>query len=274
MFVSNFLNSKNKWFFGVLIFMFLLTLYPTESNDVVKNLAFFQLVIGFVPIFLFLLMIVVFIHKKSILSFSTSREKFDWGRVRFSFIVWGIIITFITVLGYCISPTDYQFNFNIKLFLNLFIVASLLLPFQIAFEEYFFRSYLLKSVFILFKKRWISLLISSLLFGFAHYSNPEIREIGGFFILFYIVTGLILTAITLIDDGLEIPLGFHYANNLFTALWVTSDWSVFQTPSLLKYVGESSVDWISITMFLVMNFLFFFICYKKYKWKNWKRKIF
>lgn len=276
MFVSNFLNSKNKWFFGILIFLFLLTLYPSgeDNTEILKNLTLFELLVGFVPIFIFLLMIVMLIHKKSILSFSTFRSKFDWGRVGFAFLVWGVIMISITALSYLISPEDYKFDFNTKLFLNLVMVSTILLPFQIAFEEYFFRSYVLKSVFILFKKRWVSWLISSFLFGLAHYGNPEIKQIGDGFIFFYIATGLFLGAITLIDEGLEIPLGFHYANNLFTALLLTSEWSVFQTPSLLKYVGEALIDWKMIVMFLVMNFLFLFICYKKYKWKDCKRKIF
>ena len=33
---------------------------------------------------------------------------------------------------------------------------------------------------------------------------------------------------TLMDDGLELAIGFHAANNLFAALLVTADWTVFK----------------------------------------------
>ena len=40
------------------------------------------------------------------------------------------------------------------------------------------------------------------------------------------------------DDGMELALGFHAANNLIGALLVTSDWSAFQTYSIFKDVSE------------------------------------
>ena len=36
------------------------------------------------------------------------------------------------------------------------------------------------------------------------------------------------------DDGLELAIGFHAANNLIAALLVTADWTVFQTESILN----------------------------------------
>jgi hypothetical protein len=39
------------------------------------------------------------------------------------------------------------------------------------------------------------------------------------------------------DEGMELALGFHAANNL-VGLLVTSDWSAFQTHSIFKDVSE------------------------------------
>jgi hypothetical protein len=41
------------------------------------------------------------------------------------------------------------------------------------------------------------------------------------------------------DDGLELTLGFHAANNLIGALLL--DWTVFQTHSILKDVEPQAV---------------------------------
>ena len=56
--------------------------------------------------------------------------------------------------------------------------------------------------------------------------------------LFYIGTGLLLGVVTLMDEGMELALGFHIANNLITALLVTTDWGALQTNSVFKDVSE------------------------------------
>ena len=53
--------------------------------------------------------------------------------------------------------------------------------------------------------------------------------------------GFFLGAITLMDEGLELALGWHYANNLTAALFVTADWTALQTDSIYKFVGEPDV---------------------------------
>ena len=73
-----------------------------------------------------------------------------------------------------------------------------------------------------------------------HILNPEVTKMGYIIMVYYIGTGLFLGIITLMDDGMELALGFHAANNLIGALLVTSDWSVFQTHSIFKDMSEPS----------------------------------
>ena len=56
--------------------------------------------------------------------------------------------------------------------------------------------------------------------------------------IYYIGTGLFLGIVTLMDEGLELALGFHAANNLFTALLVTADWTAFKTYSIFKDMSD------------------------------------
>jgi len=65
-----------------------------------------------------------------------------------------------------------------------------------------------------------------------------IEKLGPMIMVYYIGTGLMLGIMTLMDDGLELALGFHAANNLFTALLVTADWTAFQTHSILKDMSD------------------------------------
>ena len=78
-------------------------------------------------------------------------------------------------------------------------------------------------------QRIFPFLISSFLFGIMHFWNPEVEKLGSVIIIAYITMGLFFGAITLLDEGLELAIGFHIGNNLLLALMLTSDWTVFQT---------------------------------------------
>ena len=84
-----------------------------------------------------------------------------------------------------------------------------------------------------------------------------------------LITGLFLGLITLMDEGLELALGFHAANNLVTALLVTASWTAFQTESLLIDNSEPILGVELILTLLLIYPLIVFIFAKKYKWKNW-----
>ena len=103
-----------------------------------------------------------------------------------------------------------------------------------------------------------------------HMANPEVAEYGWkVMLLNYATTGLLLGAITLMDDGLEIAIGMHAANNLFAALFVTFEDSAVQTNAIfsLKELDISSATIGGIVVALV----YFFICKWRYKWTDWSK---
>ena len=77
------------------------------------------------------------------------------------------------------------------------------------------------------------------------------------------------------DDGLELALGFHAANNLFTALLVTADWTAFQTHSIFKDMSDPTEAVLSdvLAPVLIIFPILLFIFAKVYKWNNWKEKL-
>ena len=75
-----------------------------------------------------------------------------------------------------------------------------------------------------------------------HIANPEVGKLGYIIMVYYIGTGFFLGIITLMDEGMELTLGFHAANNLVGALLVTADWTAFQTDSILKDISEPSAS--------------------------------
>ena len=148
----------------------------------------------------------------------------------------------------------------------------LLLPLQTSFEELLFRGYLMQGIGIAAKNKLTPLIITSLAFGLMHALNPEIEKLGYSVLSVYIALGFFLGIITLMDDGMELALGFHASNNMIIALLVTSDWTALQTDSVFLDVSEPSALGQIIPIFIILPILTFIFA-KKYKWSGWKEKL-
>ncbi|WP_343486511.1 CPBP family intramembrane glutamic endopeptidase [Allomuricauda sp. d1] len=214
------------------------------------------------------------VHRQSITTLTTSRKKIDWKRVFFAFSFWGGLTVLLTAIDIYFSPDDYVLNFDWQKFLVLAVIAIVLIPLQTSFEEYLFRGHMMQGLGILAKNRWVPLVVTSVLFGLMHIANPEVEKLGYGIMVYYIGTGFFLGIITLMDEGLELALGFHAANNLITALLVTADWTAFQTHSIYRDVSEPGLGWdVLIPVFVVFPILLW-IFSRKYGWKNWNEKLF
>jgi len=248
---------------------YLMTLF--EPN---LNLVF--ILLPFAGGLLFLILIAKFLHKQSFTQLTTSRKKIDWSRFWFALIFWGVLSCSLIGIDYFSNPEHYVNNFNLQPFLILCVVAVILVPLQTSFEEYFFRGYLMQGIGILAKNNWVPLIVTSVTFGLLHIANPEIEKLGYILLVHYIGTGLLLGIITLMDDGLELALGFHLANNLFIALLVTTDWTAFQTHSIFKDISEpEKAGFLDVFMPVFIIFpIVLFVFAKKYKWTNWRGKLF
>lgn len=217
---------------------------------------------------------VKYLHKRSITSLITSREKIDWKRFWFAFLTWGLVSVVVISIGIVLSPEDYTWNFKPVPFFTLVVVSFLFLPIQTSFEELLFRGYLLQAFGGLFKNRWLPLVLTGTIFGLLHGANPEVAKLGYITMVFYIGTGLFYGILTLIDEGTELALGFHAINNIMAAVFVTANWTVFQTDALFVDTSEPSVGAEMFIPVFVLYPLMFFILSKKYGWKNWKEKLF
>lgn len=239
------------------------------------NLNLFLLLLSFVFGFLGLLIVIRTLHGQSLLSLTTTRKKTDWKRIWFAFFFWGIISTAMVLFDYYMNPEGYLYNFEIKRFLILAIIAIILIPIQTSLEEYIFRGYLMQGFGTLAKNRWFPLLMTSLIFGLLHIANPEVEKLGYWIMVYYIGTGLFLGILTLMDEGMELALGFHAANNLFTALLVTANWTALQTHSILKDTADPTLEFIDLVLPVFIIFpILLFIFGKVYNWSNWKEKLF
>lgn len=241
-----------------------------KSQVLITNL------LPFIFLLVLLFYLVYFLHKRSILSLTTSRNKVDYKRIFFSFgLIFLLNIGCFTV-SYFFDNSTIIWNFNPIPFTILFSISVLMFPFQIAFEEYLFRGYLMQQIGIIVKNRWFPLLFTSIIFGLFHSLNPEVEKLGYGFMSFYIGTGFLLGVMTLMDEGLELALGFHLGNNLTAALLITSNFSAIQTDALFKYSGiENPVDILNemLVSIVIVYPIILIIFVKKYKWTNCFEKL-
>lgn len=239
-----------------------------------SNLTLFLMLLSFAVGLLAVYLVVRYLHKQRFVELTTSRKKTDWGRVFFSFGLITITTLVVTLLDYNSNPENYVVQFELVPFLILAVIAVIMIPLQTSFEEYLFRGYLMQGIGVLAKNRWLPLIITSVVFGGLHLANPEVDKMGNIVMIYYIGTGFFLGIMTLMDEGMELALGFHAGNNLIAALLVTADWTVFKTHSIFKDISEPSAGFDVIAPVLILYPIFLLIMAYRYKWKNWGEKLF
>jgi len=288
-------NLKNFWYYilgSFIIILFstlgqipLMFFLPSEipspgSNPmeilegIPSNLRLFLLLISFAITVPGIWLTVTKLHDLPFISVLTGRKQIDFERILYSFMIWGTAISSVVFLDYSLNPDDYQVNFKINEFIILFIIAISLIPIQISVEEIVFRGYLMQGFGNWFNSRFMALFLSSTVFGLLHFSNPEIDALGNKFIVQYISAGFILGIIALMDDGLELSIGLHAAQNLIGVLLLTADWTVLQTESILKYTADPEIRTVDLLISLSLYLIVILVFARKYSWTNWKEKLF
>lgn len=251
--------------------------FPKNQAEIYKmldsNLFLFLMLLSFVCAFIGLYFIVEKFHNQKFITIITSRRKIDWKRVFFSFFVWAFISVSLILATYFYDSSEIVLQFNLIPFLILMAVTLILMPIQTSTEELIFRGYLMQGFYNLAKNKWFPLVMTSVIFGTMHIMNPEVEKIGYIILVYYIGTGLFLGVLTLMDEGTELALGFHAANNIIASLLITSDYTVFQTNSIFRDLSDPSAGFeIFLPVFVIFPILLFLFS-KVYKWNNWKEKL-
>ncbi len=159
-------------------------------------------------------------------------------------------------------------SFSQDTFFSLIILSLILIPFQTGFEELLFRGYLMQGFGLLFKYRWATLLITSLLFGGLHYFNPEVTEFGAWITMpQYIWFGIFFGICALMDGGLELSWGIHSINNIFLSVVFTQDSSALQTPALYKITDFNPT--VDLVVLLVLTLIFMLFASRQFGWDSW-----
>ncbi len=251
--------------------------YPENNKELMgflePNLSLFFMLISFVFAIVAIGFVVKYLHNQSWISVISSRKKIDWQRVWFSFLIWTAFTVTSTLFAYWSNPDQMLLNFELLPFLILVVIGVILIPVQTSTEELVFRGYLMQGFANLAQNKWFPLLMTSLVFGGMHFANPEVAQMGNIIYVYYIGTGLFLGIITLMDEGMELALGFHAANNIAGALLVTSEWSAFQTHSVFKDISNPDAGADVIVPVVIVFPVLLFIFSRRYQWKNWRSRL-
>jgi membrane protease YdiL (CAAX protease family) len=239
-----------------------------------SNTTFFFLMFTFVIGIIVWWLWVRYVHQLSWTKATTSRKKFDWSRAWYAFAIVGAVSIITTVAGYYLLPEDYIWNYQADKFWILVVLAIVLVPIQTTWEELFFRSYMMQGLGLMAGNRAVPFIVTSVIFGMMHIFNPEVGKLGYSVMFWYVGTGFLLGLFTLMDEGTELAIGFHAANNLFIAVLVTADWTAFQTDSLLLDVADPTVTLTTFLPLIIYYPLLVLLFARKYKWNDWKEKLF
>jgi uncharacterized protein len=244
-----------------------------ENPNDLSALGFDPNVTLFMLLFPFLAAVVAFrllikpLNNRDLFQTINGTSSIRWNRIIVSALLWLVFSAIYLIVYKGIDTTNFKVNNVSGSLINLIIISLLLIPFQASLEEVVFRGYLMQGFGVLMKNRWLPVVVTSVLFGIMHSWNPEIKEFGFFNMMpQYVLFGLLFGLITIIDDGIEIAIGAHSANNIFLSIMVTNSASTLQTPAVFEQI--KIMPWIEFGALAVTAALFFLVLKKIYRWND------
>lgn len=227
-----------------------LSAYGIDSN-VGLLLMIFPFIIGILALYLLFKPL----HGRRFISLFSGAGRIRWNRFIISALVWLILMGIYLYFSIVNNPDNFTLNNVSGSLIWLIVIAVLFIPLQTSFEELLFRGYLMQGAGAWFRNKWMPLLLTSILFGLMHAFNPEIKEFG-FWVMMpqYIMFGLVFGLVTILDNGIEIAMGAHAANNVFLSIFVTQKSSALQTAAI--YEQNQVYPWTEFIALLVISVLF------------------
>jgi len=181
MFLEKSYRGNNKWYFYILTLIIVfaavqvasipLAVYSIIMNPEIlsggtnnilavtnTNLGLALMLFTFAGGVIALLLCVKYFHHKKPTDILTGRDHFDIKRVFFGAAIWGLLTVILLGAQYGFGDTsNLVFQFQPFNFIMMCIVILIFIPFQVAFEEFIFRGYLMQGSILLFKYRWVAL---------------------------------------------------------------------------------------------------------------------
>ncbi|HET9905459.1 MAG TPA: CPBP family intramembrane glutamic endopeptidase [Anaerolineales bacterium] len=259
------------WFVvGSIPVILLMTYVSTDDNPVTNFsgtgfvgvpviLEFLFTMSSFIPFFVATLLAVRFIHTRPLKTLITGATQIRWTRLFAGAGAWLLIAALLSTVESFLYPGRYVLTFQPVTLLVFAVFALILIPIQTSAEELFFRGYLLQWMGLRLKNRWLLALLNGALFFLPHAANPEMATDALLVGLGYFAIGFFFTFVTLQDNGMELALGMHAANNLFAALFANYAVTALPSPSLFTVqVLDPVYSLVSLLIGQIVFYLIFF----------------
>lgn len=289
MFLENALSYKNKWYNYLLMLAIVYIVYivftigisiilsifigenvystflrnPSELNLYASLLllASLQIAIAFSFIVFFKI-----VHKGKLLCLVSGCCKVRWRRIIVGFTFYFMAMIVFYFISITTMPDKYTLIIQVNKFIPYCLFLLFLLPIQVFAEEILLRSYLMQGLYLKSKTAVGPIFFSALIFSLMHLNNQSFEAMWMLF-LFNFISGLIFGLIAVLDDGIELGLGMHLANNLiafaFFGPWVNA-------PSIFQHHNDSLsffLDIFPLVLILCLSLMFFSHKYN-FKWER------
>jgi membrane protease YdiL (CAAX protease family) len=223
-------------------------------NYVALNLSFIAFLVG-------ILLAMTLIHRRSPRTLITPYGRIDWRRVGQGFGVWLVLSAIGSLVEALLFPGRYELSPDWSRLAFVAPLVLLLTPLQTSAEELFFRGYLLQWFGLRARNPAVLALTTAVIFTLPHLGNPEVGASNPILIVAsYFATGILFALTTLVDNGLELALGAHASNNLFSALIANYAVSALETDSVFVIREIDAV--FSDIQFLIMAGIFWLVVFK------------
>lgn len=254
--------------------MFLLVMWMMTDNDPSTNfiqqtmrfegidplISYLAISFSFVCLFAGIFLVVHFLHARYFNTLINTSTRMNWARFFQAFGVYLGLMVLLSVVGYLFDPESIEFNLNLKALIIFLPFALVLTPLQACAEELLFRGYLTQLFGLLLKNKAVVAILTSILFMTLHLWNPEVKINPWLMPLTYFTMGLSLALITIRDNGLELAMGAHSANNLYAFMIMNYEKSAVESPSVFSTAAPDPL--MSLVGFIITGALFYFIVYK------------
>jgi uncharacterized protein len=228
--------------------------------------SFLIIIVSFIPLFIGIFIVVRFVHDRPLRSLITPGKQINWKRIAIGFLTWFILLGIISIYEAIMYPGRYNLTLDIGAFIPFALFAILLLPIQTSSEELFFRGYLMQWMGLKYRNLFFLPIFTGLIFMALHFGNPEMVVTSGSLVMAasYFVIGAFMALVTLLDGGLELALGLHAANNIYTAL--IANYTISALPSSSFFVIneiDPTFGLVSLLIALGVFYLLMFVIFPR-----------
>lgn len=230
-----------------------------------KNIGLLLILLPSVVSLILTVWLIKVLHKRTFKETVNGTSTLRFGRIGDGFGVWAALFAAYTIADYIVNPDNLIFQFDAAKFIPLLLISLVIIPLQTTGEEILFRGYLTQGIATFTRSRVLAIIIPGIIFGLLHSFNPEVKEYGfALSMTQYITFGLLFGLVAIVDDGIEIAIGMHAANNIFLSLFLTNKSSTFQTDAVFEQLNINPMkDALSLIVMGIIAFIYFAY---KYKW--------